>query len=248
VSARPIGCRASFGGRQDGTLDAYRRHLSKLVDLLERNRPDVDVREVTTNDCRAFLDNWRSRKASTVCTIHSAVNGLFEWLFLEGEVEVDPMTRIKRPRRPRPGEADVVIVSADDVGRMFMVCQDWGRVLVSLRAGVCGCSARRGEPTALARRRPVVRKCPPTREGRQGGRCHHPERTGADPSRGLRVWRGSLRVGRLRDPESTSCKRQADGTVEQSDLGNGGEDRAQGLRSLDSSRSAKSVRRCLLDQ
>jgi len=119
----------SRAGRQDGTLDSYRRHLNKLVDHLERTRPDVDVREVTTNDCRAFLDNWRGRAASTVCTVHSAVNGLFEWLFLEGEVDVNPMARIKRPRRPRPGEADVVIVTSDDVGRMFTACQTWQEFL-----------------------------------------------------------------------------------------------------------------------
>ena len=52
-------------GRQDATLDSYRRHLNKLVDQLERTGPDVDVREVTTNDCRAFLDRWQRRAAST---------------------------------------------------------------------------------------------------------------------------------------------------------------------------------------
>jgi site-specific recombinase XerC len=90
----------SRAGRQDGTLDSYRRHLNKLMDQLERTRPDVDVREVTTNDCRAFMDGWRGRAASTVCAVHSA-DGLFEWLFLEGEVDANPMARIKRPRRPR---------------------------------------------------------------------------------------------------------------------------------------------------
>ena len=116
-------------GRQPGTLDAYRRHLNKLADQLERTKPDVRVDEVTTNDCRAFLDNWRGRAASTICTVHSAVNGLFEWLFLEGEVNVNPMARVKRPRRPRPGEAEVVIVTADEVGRMFMACGDWQEFL-----------------------------------------------------------------------------------------------------------------------
>ena len=116
-------------GRQEGTLDAYRRHLYKLADHLERTRPDVDVCDVTTNDCRAFLDHWRGRAASTVCTVHSAVNGLFDWLFLEGEVDVNPMARIKRPRRPRPGEADVVIVTSADVGRMFAATETWQEFL-----------------------------------------------------------------------------------------------------------------------
>ena len=33
-------------GRTDSTRDAYRRHLNKLIDHLERTKPDPDVREV----------------------------------------------------------------------------------------------------------------------------------------------------------------------------------------------------------
>ena len=116
-------------GRADGTRDGYRRHLNKLVDHLERTRPDVLVTEVTTNDCRTFLDNWRGAAASTVCTVHSAANGLFAWLYREGEVEGNPMARIQRPRRPRPGEADVVIVTRADVEAMFAATQDWQEFL-----------------------------------------------------------------------------------------------------------------------
>ncbi len=116
-------------GRQPETLNAYRRHLNKLVDHLGRSRPDALVREVTTDDCRSFLDNWRGREPSTVCTIHSAVNGLFGWLFIEGEVDVNPMARIKRPRRPRPGEAEVVIVTRTDVEKMFSATKNWQQFL-----------------------------------------------------------------------------------------------------------------------
>jgi site-specific recombinase XerD len=90
-------------GRSEGTRDGYRRHRWKFIKQLERQRPDIDVREVTANDCRIFLDGWVGKKASTICTVHSAVNGLFEWLYFEGEVEANPMIRIRRPRRPKPG-------------------------------------------------------------------------------------------------------------------------------------------------
>jgi integrase len=123
--------------RSDGTRDAYRRHLYKLIDHLERTRPDVVVREITTNDCRAFLDRWnrvsdRTGKpvaAATVCNVHSALNGLFGWLYLESEIDANPMLRIKRPRKPRPGETDVVIVSQADVVRMFQAAADWQEFL-----------------------------------------------------------------------------------------------------------------------
>jgi integrase len=116
-------------GRSEGTRDAYRRHLWKFIGQLERTRPDVDVSEVSANDCRAFLDRWLGKRASTICTVHSAVNGLFQWLYLEGEVETNPMVRIRRPRRPKPGEAEVVIVTAVDVERIFAAAEDWQEFL-----------------------------------------------------------------------------------------------------------------------
>jgi hypothetical protein len=45
-------------GRTEGTRFSYERYLWKLIDQLERSRPDVGVHEVTTDDCRAFLDQW----------------------------------------------------------------------------------------------------------------------------------------------------------------------------------------------
>jgi site-specific recombinase XerD len=72
-------------GRTSSTRASYERYLFKFVAHLEQSRADVDAREVTTNDCRAFLDRWNGRSASTVCSIHSALSGLFRWLYLEGE-------------------------------------------------------------------------------------------------------------------------------------------------------------------
>lgn len=100
-----------------------------VVVQLERTRPDVDVREVTANDCRTFLDGWVGKQPSTMCTIHSALNGLFGWLYLEGEVDANPMIRIRRPRRPKPGEAEVVIVTAADVERIFAAAETWQEFL-----------------------------------------------------------------------------------------------------------------------
>ncbi len=141
--------------RADGTRDAYRRHLNKLIDQLERTRQDVDVREVTTNDCRAFLDGWvrvsertgLPIKPATICNVHSAVNGLFKWVYLEGEVDVNPMLRIQRPRKPRPGEADVVVVTQSDVERMFEAAEGWQEFLcISVLAYV---GARRNAASQL---------------------------------------------------------------------------------------------------
>lgn len=62
-------------GRTASTRASYERYLFKFLAQLEQARPDVDVRDVTTNDCRHFLDGWNGRSASTVCS-HSALSGL----------------------------------------------------------------------------------------------------------------------------------------------------------------------------
>jgi len=54
---------------------------------------------------------------------------LFKWLYLEGEVESNPMLRIPRPRRPRPDDVDVVIVTPGDVERMLRASEDWQELL-----------------------------------------------------------------------------------------------------------------------
>ncbi len=142
-------------GRAEGTRDAYRRHLYKLIDHLERTKQDVDVRDVTTNDCRAFLDGWvrvsdrtgRPIAPATVCNVHSALSGLFGWLYLEEEIDANPMVRIQRPRKPRPGEADVVVVSQRDVEKMFAAAADWQEFLcISVLAYV---GARRNAASQL---------------------------------------------------------------------------------------------------
>jgi Phage integrase, N-terminal SAM-like domain len=63
-------------GRTSSTRRSYERYLFKFVGHLERSRPEVTVREVTAHDCRQFLDRWSDASPSTVCTIHSALNGL----------------------------------------------------------------------------------------------------------------------------------------------------------------------------
>jgi integrase len=116
-------------GRSPSTRRSYERYLFKFAGHVERARPEVDVRELSATDCREFLDRWSDASASTVCTIHSALNGFFRWLYLEGELEANPMLRIARPRRQRPEDTDVVIVTPKDVQRLLTGCSDWQEFL-----------------------------------------------------------------------------------------------------------------------
>jgi integrase len=116
-------------GRMPSTRFAYERYLFKFVEHVERTRTDVDVREVTADDCRSFLDKWIDRSPSTVASIHSALNGLFSWLYLDEEIDTNPMLRVKRPRRLRPEDVEVVIVSTVDVEKMLAGTQGWQEFL-----------------------------------------------------------------------------------------------------------------------
>ena len=116
-------------GRSPKTLASYERYLFKFVAQLEQARPDIDARQVTANDCRHFLDGWRGASPATVCSIHSTLNGLFGWLYLEGEVDSNPMVRIARPRRLRPEDLDVVQNTRAEVERMLRGAEDWQEFL-----------------------------------------------------------------------------------------------------------------------
>lgn len=116
-------------GRTESSCRSYERYLFKLVDHVERSKLDADAREVTTDDCRSFLDQWRGRSPSTVCSIHSALSGLFSWLYQEGEIDSNPMLRIRRPRRLRPEDVDVVIVTRGDVEKMLQACETWQELI-----------------------------------------------------------------------------------------------------------------------
>ena len=117
------------GGRTPATRFAYERYLFKFTAQVERSRPDADVREVTVDDCRAFLDRWIDKSPSTVASIHSALNGLFSWLYLEEEIEANPMVRVERPRRLRPEDVEVVTVSPADVEKMLAGTEGWQEFL-----------------------------------------------------------------------------------------------------------------------
>ena len=141
-------------GREASTRNSYSRYLNKLIDHLERTKPDPTAREVTVNDCRAFLDSWIDKLAVDVAPIHSALNGLFAWLYLEGEIEANPMVRIKRPRRPRPEDVDGRDVTRAEVERMLAGDGGLAGVPLPLGARLHGHAAGLREPAALEGRRP----------------------------------------------------------------------------------------------
>ena len=146
--------------RSGGTAStSYERYLFKLVAHLEQSHADVDAGEVTTNACREFLDRWNGRSASTISSIRSAMSGLFQWLYLEGEIDTNPMTRIPRPRRLRPEDLDVVMVTPADVERMLRACEDWQEFLKIIWETVVRVGERAGVRATVHAMRRALRCC-----------------------------------------------------------------------------------------
>jgi integrase len=97
----------------------YFRKLAPLCDLL----PDASVADVTEDACRAYLDRWRDRHPNTMRHSVSVMKSFFGWLYEVGEIERNPMDRIKPPRRPSCEDLDVTTVSGADVRRLFDACR-----------------------------------------------------------------------------------------------------------------------------
>jgi len=112
-------------GRSKSTRETYHR---LLVDFATK-MGDKSVAEVTAHDCRSFLDRWTDASPSTLASGVSLLRGFFEFFIDEDEIETSPMARIRRPRRKRPEDLDVVTVTAEDVERMFDACEDWQEVI-----------------------------------------------------------------------------------------------------------------------
>ena len=121
-------------GRAKSTRDTYHRLLidfatNRLLIDFATKMGDKAVADVTADDCRSFLDRWTDASPSTLASGISLLRGFFEFYVDEREIETSPMARIRRPRRKRPEDLDVVTVTAEDVERMFDACEDWQAVL-----------------------------------------------------------------------------------------------------------------------
>jgi integrase/recombinase XerD len=93
------------------STDSYRRILWKLAE----DYPETDIRDLSTADLRAFLNRWADRSASTRSNVISVVHSFFDWANVEDLVDVDPSTKIRRPRKRRP---DIYRPSIEELQRI----------------------------------------------------------------------------------------------------------------------------------
>jgi len=96
------------------TAVSYRRILNKLVDQLEAGG-DKDVKNITPDDCRRFLDRYLHTSTNYQALIFSVLNSFLEWLYLQERIRSNPLDRVPRPRRVAAVDLDVVAVDTADV-------------------------------------------------------------------------------------------------------------------------------------
>jgi integrase len=134
--------------RSGGTRDEYRRKLN----LLANDVRDAYVHEITLRDYERFLDRWLEKAPSTMASAVSLVKGFAEYLWERGYTAEHVAYQLRRPRRPRAEDLDVVTVSAEDVGRMLEACETWQEYLCLTTAVYLGARRR---ALARVRRRDV---------------------------------------------------------------------------------------------
>lgn len=133
-------------GRSAATRASYRRLLTDFA----RSCHDKAPGELELHDYERFLDRWTDASPSTLASGVSLVRGFSRFLYERDLATVDVAAPLKRPRRKRPEDLDVVTVSAEDVNKMINACEDWQEFLCVTTAAYLG--ARRAALARVRRR------------------------------------------------------------------------------------------------
>ena len=83
-------------GCSDKTLDYYRATLNKMLSEIEK-----DISEISTNDVRQYLSDFKERRGSskvTIDNIRRVFSSFFSWLEEEDYIAKNPVKRIHRVR------------------------------------------------------------------------------------------------------------------------------------------------------
>lgn len=115
-------------GRSPATRLKYQQLLWAFAAFLE-GEGVRDCDRITTDHCRRFLNRWVDSSPSTMALGVTVVRGFLSFLVDETVLEHSPAERIRRPRRQRAQDIDVVTVTSQDVERMFAAAEGWQEIL-----------------------------------------------------------------------------------------------------------------------
>jgi site-specific recombinase XerD len=112
-------------GRSNATRASYRRLLTDFARSCREKAPA----ELELSDYERFLDRWTDASPSTLASGVSLVKGFSRFLLERNLATEDVAHSLRRPRRKRAEDLDVVTVSAEDVHKMISACEDWQELL-----------------------------------------------------------------------------------------------------------------------
>lgn len=133
-------------GRRPNTIASYRRLLYDFADLA----PGKDTHELELADYERFLNRWTGAAPSTLASGVSLVKGYSRFLYERGLAAEDVAFPLKRPKRKRAEELDVVRVTLADIPKLFNACRTWQELLCIATAVYLG--ARRAALARVRRR------------------------------------------------------------------------------------------------
>jgi integrase len=108
--------------RKGRSVASYRRVLDKFTDRLPA---DTDVTDITSDDCRRFLDTHTKLAMGTQATYYATLNSFFKWLYLQQRIKKNPLDHVPKVRRLHPDTLDVTTVSTADVPRLIAAATNW---------------------------------------------------------------------------------------------------------------------------
>lgn len=98
------------------TLTTYRRIL---LEFDARLPVDADVTEITSDDVRRYLGSKKKLARGTIAHAESVLASWFLWLVQEQKIKASPMSRLRRTKRIRAEDLDVVSVSTDQARKLI---------------------------------------------------------------------------------------------------------------------------------
>jgi site-specific recombinase XerD len=104
------------------TLRIRRQSFTDFAAYLERESISLHVEAITQEHCNAYLADLMGGRALSPCTArirHTSLHVLCKWLHEEGEIDVNPMRRVPRPKLE---ETPPAVMNDGQLARLLKVC------------------------------------------------------------------------------------------------------------------------------
>jgi len=107
--------------KSPSTIRSYHEAVTRLTEYLATQGHTLRVADISHRDIQGFLAEQLERlRPGTAANRYRSLRQFFRWALEEGEIEADPMARLKPPRVPIDPPA---VVSEGDMRKLLASCQ-----------------------------------------------------------------------------------------------------------------------------